>query len=307
MKMTQKVLQVFEDDKDVVFAAALKAPFGIAVWQGLSRTGELTLRFINQLGAGATGKPAESLFNLPMQQALPEVAGTPLETTIREVLQNGGEGQVLVRTAQPGQEVRTFRNKVTRISNNLVLATFDEVTEQVILEREYKVERRTSLATRAYFDDVFEELVEDHAVNDGSVGLLFIDLDKFKWINDTYGHICGDEILTEVARRLRLINPQPKLIARWGGDEFAILTRGSAAENRELAEKIISALSTPVIWGKERIKVNISIGIVTSNGEGKLNPRKFMMAVDRAMYEAKQAGGNLWREVSMDFQSPAAR
>jgi PleD family two-component response regulator len=46
---------------------------------------------------------------------------------------------------------------------------------------------------------------------------------------------------------------------------------------------------------------------VTSNGEGKLNPRKFMMAVDRAMYEAKQAGGNLWREVSMDFQSPAAR
>ena len=289
------------DDLEIIVAAAYKAPFGFAIWQGDVNdplTTELVLKFINVAGALASGKEPAQLVNKSMADSLPEVVGTALESSIREILQRGGEGQVLVRTAQPGQEVRTFKNKVARVAEGLVLATFDEITEQVLLEREFKVERRTHLATRAYFDDVFEDLVNEHVAEDGYVGMLFIDLDKFKWINDTYGHICGDEILSEVARRLRMIEPQPRLIARWGGDEFAILTRWGADQNRELATKILKAFEEPVQWGKEKIQVRISIGIATSNKDDQVIPRTFMVAVDKAMYEAKRQGGGIYREVT---------
>lgn len=289
------------DDLEIIVAAAYKAPFGFAIWQGdfeQPLTTDLVLKFINVAGAVPTGKEPAELVNKPMSNALPEVVGTALETSIREILQRGGESQVLVRTAQPGQEVRTFKNKVALVAEGLVLATFDEITEQVLLEREFKVERRTHLATRAYFDDIFEELVQEHVAEDGYVGMLFIDLDKFKWINDTYGHICGDEILSEVARRLRMIEPQPRLIARWGGDEFAILTRWGAAENRELATTILKAFEEPVQWGKEKIQVHISIGIATSNKNDVVIPRTFMVAVDQAMYEAKRQGGGVFKEVT---------
>jgi diguanylate cyclase (GGDEF)-like protein len=291
------------DDIEIIVAAAYKAPFGFAVWQGdpdAAQTTELTLKFINEAGAVASPKEPADLINRPMSQALPEVVGTPLETGIREILQRGGESQVLVRTAQPGEEVRTFKNKIARIADDLVLATFDEITEQVLLEREFKVERRTNLATRAYFDDVFEELVRDHQKVGGSVGLLFIDLDKFKLINDTFGHICGDEILSEVARRLRMLDPQPRLIARWGGDEFAILTRWGAEQNRELAETVLNAFKEPVVWGKEKIQVHISVGVTTSEGVEKINPRLFMLAVDTAMYKAKHQGGGIFQEATSE-------
>lgn len=288
-------------DLEIIVAAAYRAPFGFAIWQGDPEeplASQLVLKFINEAGAVPSGKSPSQLVNKPLETALPEVVGTALESGIREVLQRGGESQVLVRTVQPGQSVRTFKNKIASIAEGLVLATFDEITEQVLLEREFKVERRTNLATRAYFDDVFEELAQEHLVDDGHVGMLFIDLDKFKWINDTYGHICGDEILAEVARRLRMLDPAPRLIARWGGDEFAILTRWDAQRNRELAALILNSFTEPVVWGAEKIQVRISIGIATSEGTQKINPREFMVAVDKAMYEAKRQGGGVFHEVT---------
>jgi diguanylate cyclase (GGDEF)-like protein len=110
--------------------------------------------------------------------------------------------------------------------------------------------------------------------------------------------ICGDEILAEVARRLRMIEPAPRLIARWGGDEFAILTRWDAAKNRELATTILKTFEDPISWGAERIQVQISIGIATSSGAQKIVPREFMVAVDLAMYQAKRLGGGIYHEVT---------
>lgn len=289
------------EDLEIIAAATLKAPFGFAVWQGdanQAATSDLILKFINIIGAAPSGKGPSGLINKPMPQALPEVVGTPLETSIREILQRGGQSQVLVRTVQPGESARVFKNKVVSISEGLVLATFDEITEQVLLEREFKVERRTQLATRAYFDDVFRDMVEDHHKNDGYVGMLFIDLDKFKEINDAHGHICGDEVLAEVARRLRMIEPKPGLIARWGGDEFAILTRWPAEKNKHLAEAILQAFVAPVLWGTEVIPVRLSIGIATSERGVPVNPREFIVAVDQAMYLAKRKGGGVFLEVA---------
>lgn len=288
------------DDLEIIVAAASKAPFGFAIWQGEPEEAletQLTLKFINEVGATPTGKTPAQLINKPIAESLPEVIGTALETGIREILQRGGQTAVMVRTVQPNQDIRVYKNKLVSVSAGLVLATFEEVTEQVLLEREFRIERRTQLATRAYFDDVFREMVDDHEKNDGHVGMLFIDLDKFKLINDTYGHICGDELLAEVARRLRMIEPVPGLIARWGGDEFAILTRWESEKNIELAQKILAAFREPVIWGKETIPVKLSIGIATSNKGEPVNPREFMVAVDQAMYEAKKQGGGIYLEV----------
>ncbi len=178
-----------------------------------------------------------------------------------------------------------------------MLATFEEITHEVFLEREHQVERRTNLATLSYFDDVFKKVMLQHDGDSDPVGMLFIDMDKFKLINDTYGHICGDEILAESARRLRMLEPQPLLIARWGGDEFAIITRWDSQRNREFANLILKAFEKPIIWGKEIVQVNLSIGVATSAPGEALNARKFLIAVDHAMYQAKELGGGLFIEV----------
>lgn len=284
------------DDLELIVAAAYQAPFGFAIWEGDPKNPlicNLKLKFINLAGAQPSGKTPAALVNHYMSAALPETVGTVLESTIREVLQRGGHGQVLVRTLQPEQKVRSYRNRISLIGEGVVLATFDEVTDQMLLEREHKVERRTNLATRAYFDDVFGELVQEQKLEGGHIGMIFIDLDKFKSINDTYGHICGDEILAEVARRLRMIDPQPRLIARWGGDEFAVLTRWDAKQNREYADKILEAFEEPVTWGADTIQVRMSIGLTTSVADEPVNPRRIVIEVDTAMYEAKHQGGGI--------------
>ncbi len=155
----------------------------------------------------------------------------------------------------------------------------------------------TGLANRAYFGERLEQAVAEARRNGSQVGVLYLDNDRFKEINDSHGHAAGDSLLVEIARRLRAAVRDSDLVARLGGDEFAVLLtplRGLEDASR-VAEKILATVATPVALrpGVEALP-GLSIGIAAypqhaSGGE------TLMRAADHAMYLAKRNGRGHYR------------
>jgi diguanylate cyclase (GGDEF)-like protein/PAS domain S-box-containing protein len=137
---------------------------------------------------------------------------------------------------------------------------------------------------------------------DGSVGLMYLDLDNFKTINDTLGHPVGDKLLMAVARRLEACIGKKDVVARLGGDEFAILIpRGRLAQMDVIAERIIATLCAPISLGDHDVVIGATIGMVRAPDQAADVETLFRNA-DLAMYAAKARGRNLalWFESSMD-------
>lgn len=128
------------------------------------------------------------------------------------------------------------------------------------------------------------------------VTVLYMDLDGFKETNDVYGHGAGDELLREASARFPLIGSDGELLARVGGDEFAMLLidRDIGAAGR-LADQIIEAFRAPFVVGGYGVALGISIGIAESRGDDNDTADKVIYRADAAMYAAKAAGKNCWR------------
>jgi diguanylate cyclase (GGDEF)-like protein len=151
----------------------------------------------------------------------------------------------------------------------------------------------TGLANRALlFDRVGHALARRRPEGDHSTtGVLFIDIDDFKTINDTLGHSRGDDVLVEIGRRIRGVLRPSDTVARFGGDEFAVLLEdlaGSEAAAR-VAERILLALSSPVWVADREVDVRASIGVAVAGGE-VCDADGLVRAADLAMYAAKGAG-----------------
>jgi diguanylate cyclase (GGDEF)-like protein len=186
--------------------------------------------------------------------------------------------------------------------------------------REHQLELRhqathdalTSLPNRAKFFETLEEAIEAIRVEGGSLALLFIDLDSFKAVNDSYGHAAGDDVLRAAGARLSAIcsDAGGRMTARLGGDEFAMLV-GDADGARlrkhigELAARIGRDLATPLPVdhpGDASVSISASIGIAFQ--DGRTGPRRIasemLREADAAMYESKAKG----RDCASIFSSP---
>ena len=144
-----------------------------------------------------------------------------------------------------------------------------------------RIDDLTGLPNRRKFISELEKFV------DGSI--LLMDLDKFKPVNDLFGHAVGDEILKQVSSRFQKVVPEGALLARLGGDEFAVLTHESYEQAMELALALRATLSYPFNVDGEQIKIDVSIGCVTNDGGSNL-----MNRADTAMYQAKRAQVGVW-------------
>jgi len=134
--------------------------------------------------------------------------------------------------------------------------------------------------------------------------LMFIDLDRFKLINDSFGHAAGDELLREIANRLTLVVGSSGLLSRLGGDEFTLLVEqcGDLAELGTLAEAILVELARPMFIREHEVVVSGSIGISVSPGDGN-DAMTLLKNADVAMYRAKDAGKNTHRFFAAEMDS----
>jgi diguanylate cyclase (GGDEF)-like protein/putative nucleotidyltransferase with HDIG domain/PAS domain S-box-containing protein len=160
-------------------------------------------------------------------------------------------------------------------------------------ERQAQTDALTALANRARLSATLDARLErpDTAI---CTGLLLLDVDRFKRINDTHGHQAGDEVLIELGRRLTAIVGERGLVARLGGEELAVLVTGARHEPglRDLAEEVRAGVGdTPMIVEGLRIPVTVSVG-AAQGGESFLTRDSLLSAADRALYAAKRRGRN---------------
>ena len=148
----------------------------------------------------------------------------------------------------------------------------------------------TGLANRTHFHQALEKALAG-ACTDGALALICLDLDHFKQVNDTHGHLVGDELLRQVGQRLRHQLRGEDLCARLGGDEFAAVVCGQdiASHSAQLAERIIASLAAPYRIGELRVTVGVSIGISITD-HNRIHPETLHQQADQALYAAKQQG-----------------
>ncbi|MGI4746068.1 MAG: diguanylate cyclase domain-containing protein [Janthinobacterium lividum] len=153
----------------------------------------------------------------------------------------------------------------------------------------------TELPNRSLLFDRLESLIRADR-QAGSIIVMFLDLDRFKLVNDTYGHDMGDAVLTIVARRLQGVVPEPDMVARLGGDEFIIVMEkpSGGVVTETIAGRIIAAVNEPIEWDGRATQVGISIGVAEFPRDGH-RPVDLLKNADEAMYRAKRAGRNCFR------------
>jgi diguanylate cyclase (GGDEF)-like protein/PAS domain S-box-containing protein len=154
----------------------------------------------------------------------------------------------------------------------------------------------TGLPNRALLADRFSQMIVQAKRRGAPLGVLFIDLDDFKLVNDSIGHAGGDELLRETARRLQAAVRTGDTIARISGDEFAVvLTDLTRPEDAALvAQKILDGLSAPLMLSGQETFVTASVGIAAYPGDGE-DAETLLGAADAAMYRAKQSGRNAYQ------------
>jgi diguanylate cyclase (GGDEF)-like protein len=179
-----------------------------------------------------------------------------------------------------------------------MVRTYTDITARVAAEEMLGLaasqDQLTGLANRNGFNTSLDLALAAAKRGNTEMSVLCIDLDRFKAVNDTFGHSGGDALLIQVAQRMRDISRASDLIGRLGGDEFAIVLPGAnqaGAENASL--RLLESIRMPYLFGQETVQIGASIGIAIYPGDGA-TAEQLLTNADTALYQAKAAGRNTW-------------
>ena len=232
------------------------------------------------------------LLSDPVHQAL--TSGAPVNSSRRALLlsrANGTERSIEL-SASP------IRNADREVVGAVVL--LHDVTEMRGLARQMSYQAThdalTGLINRREFERRLEEAIESGQRGDGQHVLCYLDLDRFKLVNDTSGHIAGDSMLREVAKLLRDAVRDSDTVGRLGGDEFGTLLVGCPLEKaRQIADDVCRAVNDHrFVWKDKIFNIGVSVGLVEISREsGTLE--ELLAAADTACYVAKKQGPGAWR------------
>ena len=262
---------------------------------------------VNPAFCSLTGYQAASLIGKPLPELLVKRATLPED--IRKVLQqlnteDAWQGEVHYRCADDSELIALQTISAVRDADGSLIRyihIFNDITakkrEEEAVRHSALHDELTGLPNRAMLEQQLRLRLSRRRGNDSEhFALLFLDLDRFKQVNDTLGHQAGDQLLQAVTQRLTDTLRSEDLLARLGGDEFILLLDPiQAAENAEtVAANVLEALSTPFQLGSDSAQIGVSIGIALYPQDG-LEGETLLKAADAAMYAAKGAGRNTWR------------
>ena len=209
------------------------------------------------------------------------------------------EAELMVH--DPGHGERWFALRVMDMVNDVIggiVVNVHEVTKRRQMEEELRTQAfhdsLTGLANRALFRDRVGHALESRGRTGVDPAVLFIDLDEFKYINDTLGHDAGDRLLKAVAERLLLAVRPGDTVARLGGDEFAVLIESgdSEADAPGVAERLLEMVPRPLEVAGRTLQISCSVGI--ARADDRSDTSSLLRHADMAMYEAKERGKGRW-------------
>jgi diguanylate cyclase (GGDEF)-like protein/PAS domain S-box-containing protein len=262
---------------------------------------DMKIEYISPSVEDVLGYESGQLVGTPFSDLIrPEHVPRSLEFLLREDDQSAGplRMEFSLRHCDGGWlEVETLRTNLLADPNvaGIVLNTRD-VTERKAFEKQLEhhafYDSVTNLANRSLFRDRVNHALASAKRSHQSVAAMFMDLDEFKVVNDSYGHAAGDALLRAVASRLSSCVRGGDTVARLGGDEFAVLLEDAAEVTpAEVGDRIMRALEAPFRIDDRELHIRASIGIAFANGkEGEAATDELLRNADVAMYVAKKQG-----------------
>ncbi|GBD19540.1 Diguanylate cyclase DosC [bacterium HR27] len=210
-------------------------------------------------------------------------------TPIRDA--SGGVLGTVALYASEARAPRPEEERLLELATQLAALALEHWRESEELRHRAFHDPLTGLPNRLLFLDRLEHALA-RAERDGGIAVLFVDLDDFKRINDTWGHGAGDLVLQEVARRLVRNVRAGDTVARFAGDEFTVLLEGVSDpdEVRRVAERLIAALAEPIDFELATARVSLSVGAALGIGSPLPDSGTLLLAADQALYRAKRRG-----------------
>ena len=196
---------------------------------------------------------------------------------------------------------RLIRARADQLARVVEEKTAELRKSQLELEQLAHFDTLTALPNRRLFTNDFDKMCAGETGEEFT--LLFIDIDDFKAINDTYGHDAGDAFLVATSNRLQSAVRSTDLVARLGGDEFSILLIGSHDEEwlKRICDRIVESFSAPVSFNDISIHATVSVGVASFPKDGDTQEKLYKSA-DVALYEAKRKGRNNWQKFRPELQ-----
>jgi diguanylate cyclase (GGDEF)-like protein/PAS domain S-box-containing protein len=258
------------------------------------------IRYQSESALAVLGYPAESLIGRQFSELLDEASRDRLLATIGQALQRPYERVLTELEICHADHHRLVETTVTNLVDQpsvqgLVLNTRDISVHRKLEDELFHQafhDALTGLANRALFQDRVEHALARRIADGPTVAVLFLDLDGFKEINDSLGHASGDDLLVQIADRLRRCVRVGDTVARFGGDEFAVLMEedGTTTTALAMAQRIIGTFDAAYTIGGREMTVRTSVGIATADSS-ITNIGQLLRNADLAMYRAKSAGG----------------
>lgn len=263
----------------------------------------------NAAAAATFGYAAEEVIGKGIKMLMPSEM-RDLHTQGMHRYLHGGEPHVI---GQQGVELSGLRkngstfpieltvNEIRLDHRRLFVGIVRDITERKQIETQLQLlaqyDSLTGLPNRSLFMDRLSRAALRANRNRTGLGVMFLDMDGFKQINDTLGHHSGDELLKQVATRLSATVRKTDTVARLAGDEFTILLEklmDTEQDIKAVADKIVAAIQAPFMLGENRVVVTTSIGLAIHILED-YNLDELLRRADNAMYRAKNSGKNCWR------------
>lgn len=230
-------------------------------------------------------------------------------------VQRDNEGYVLVDLKstngtyvnnQPVTQHRLLAGDRIRIGSHVLKFLSADHIELQYHETVFRMTTRDGLTqahNRQYMNEFLERELLRSKERGRPISVALLDIDHFKQVNDTHGHLAGDEVLRELCERAEPVLHAGDLFARYGGEEFcAVFCESDQADATELAEKIRLVVGEkPFSTSACELDITVSVGVATWNGEGEIpSPEGILDAADKKLYEAKESGRNrvLWSKLT---------